>query len=185
MMTKHDIAILACKILGLYTMVEALLSLSITSTSVMGFFSDPHQSPYIAGYIGSLVLHLVFGVLIWIYADFLAGRITAVMQIPETTHQAIGIGDAQKLAISLLGLFVLTHAIPKLTESLTQIFFEALGLTGLVNPLRTHEKWVPVVANSVECAVGLWLLTKAEGLVVWLRRFREAGLSSIEGDSKD
>jgi len=162
---KREIASLACKILGIFFIIQGTNVLSLT-LSVAATSPIAHESFF--NVIFSLI-YILFGVLLW----FLSDKLSAIMvarEIHSNEGSGIQISDIQRIAFSVLGLFFLGNSVPRLVSTLTNGYFmsgSAYSVTRLV---------LEAGGTVVQLIIGLGIFLGSQGLVNFLNNIRTAGL---------
>ncbi len=118
-MSKREIASLACKILGIYIIIQGINVLSsVLSVSIAMPNQMAHES--LINIIFSLV-YIFFGVLLWFFSD----KLSAIMVTGENHSNegsGIDVNDIQRVSFSVLGLFFLGNSLPRLVSALTTMY---------------------------------------------------------------
>jgi hypothetical protein len=110
-------------------------------------------------------LNLGAAAFLWLGADNLAKR---MVKQDDTDVAPLVVGrEAQTVAFSVLGLFTILQALPRLAQMLINLY--------LINQqdALTHRDFKGLTATDfagvfLQLALGLWLLLGASGLVRWL-----------------
>jgi len=180
-MTKHEIAALACKILGIYAIIQAMMILfHFGQTFRYLDYRQPEGISTAWSMIVGLVpfvLLLIFGILLWLLADQLAERMVSASEISDTRSKTNG-AYIQAIAFSVVGLFVLAHAIPRAIQLIISL---ALSSPTMQNPWGLYANRIAQFGALVaQFAIGLWLVFGARGLIGILRITRQVGSKKLE-----
>ena len=126
-MTKHQIAALCCRLLGLYVVFISLQSLLLNLISLTTLSKIPGYGLYVSlGFITGLA-SLSLGLGLWILADKLAAKMVGD-ENSSMTSLAVSAEQAQAIAFSVVGLFVHSNAIPSFVQWVTyQLLAKNLG----------------------------------------------------------
>ncbi len=177
-MTKHEVAVLACKILGIYFVVGGLSGLGYAVTELVRHFSRGTEGSmsnlWLATLVGSTLM-VVFGILLWVLVDRIAARVVSGAEAPTEVSKISG-ADIQAIAFSVVGMLVLARFFPQLAQLIVYL------------SILDRYDHTPVDAMTkgriggliVQLAIGLWLLLGSRGLVGLLKTVREAGLEKSE-----
>ena len=179
-MNLRALAALSCRFLALFTAISLIQSSSV----FVSFFAsalDARQSATITLPMALLQLAPVAGLilvalLLWTQADFIGARM--VGENDESLVSAPTEERWQALAFSVVGLFVLTRALPQLA---TQIAILLAANSSTSNPYtdvftRQSSFYAGIwISLAIEIALGLWLLFGARGLVFLLANIRNFG----------
>lgn len=169
-MNIRDVANMACKILGLYIIIQAInvlfnfLYLSITIS-----FQDNILNLSVA------IVYISFGILLWYFSD----KLSAIMVKTNTYDKEsprLDINSIQRVAFSVLGLFFIGNSLPKLVGLLCNIYLSTIE----------HSRSSILILKSgsiiAEFIVGLVIFLGSKGLVSVLNKIRNAGLDIEEKD---
>jgi hypothetical protein len=168
-MIAHHLATLAFRVLGLWAVIVAVAGHFPTFIGAFmmreriiqegGFGAD-----YFILLLVPLVLYLIAGLLLWFFAEPLARR-----AIPKTTtaSSALNPHNVQTVAFSVVGLYLLTQAVPDLVQLVS--FYSLPGPAAV---------WTPgnLPGAGIRILFGLWLLLGSSGLVTALTKLRTSGL---------
>ncbi len=183
-MTKREIAVLACRTLAIVALINVIQSSSRLLVLLFEAFNPdkfgppnpligpvPLSAMLALLYVSPLALLLIFAGFLWAQADFVATKIVGERDANMTPIQINH--DAQTLAFTILGVYVLTIALPRLS----QLLVHAWNVGSQDATLR--QDWTGFAPNliyaSVELALGLWLIFGARGLVSLLKNVRDVG----------
>lgn len=168
-MTKHDIAKLACKLLGLYTIVNSiggtmsfLAYLPIWKLENANTLSNMWPS-----YLQFVVWAMV-GLILWFQADSFAdamGFDNGIHDEPQT----VSASEIQTIAFSVIGLTFLASSLPRAASLIGQFYMVQQKFSG---PLLHVDKIAEAVVQFV---VGLTLFLGSNGLVGLLKSLRYSG----------
>lgn len=180
-MANKDIARLSCKLFSIYTLINAIKSLNY-------FVVLPLEGKSGTGMIATTLIltalpsTLLFasGIILWLYADKLANYLVPDKDLPLEDPQ-IRVEDIQAAAFSVVGIFILVDAAPKLI----QIVFNIILLSKLQHAIPSEWVNLTTITRIVELVIqlvlGFWLFFGSRGIVGLLKRLREAGVK----DSND
>lgn len=169
-MNKHDIAKLACKLLGLYTVVNSIggilnflanlpiLKLNNTTITLNNMWPSYLQ----------FVVWAMVGLILWFQADSFANAMGFDNEI-EDASQTASASEIQTIAFSVVGLVFLASSIPKAASLISQYYMLQQKFSG---PLLHVDKIAEAVVQFV---VGLTLFLGSKGLTGLLKRLRYSG----------
>ncbi|KLU61327.1 hypothetical protein CEB3_c22670 [Peptococcaceae bacterium CEB3] len=179
-MSKEEIAALACKILGVYLVVQGINVM--LNVSAMYWFA-PQQGPgnNVLLMISPFLFLIVFGVLLWLLSDNLGA--TMVKGEPKFREDsAITANSIQRVAFSVLGLLLLGNSLPKLVSDLVNLYL----VKGLPNSAARLFGPLGFTGVIVQFVIGLGIFLGSQGLVNLLKIVRGAGLAKDkEPDDND
>lgn len=166
-MNKRELAGLACKILGVYLIIQGI---TVIANILVTALTNPNQSIPISNVLSSFILLILFGSLLWGCSDWLAAFIAGgAGEAKEQDGSGITPNDVQRIAFSVLGLYLLGKALPNLLSvmgSFLSLYHFALNLqllTMLAHPI-------------IEFLVGLGIFLGSSGLVNLLSFLRTGGV---------
>lgn len=170
-MSKREIASLACKILGIFFIIQGTNVLSLT-VSVAATSPIAHESLF--NVIFSLT-YILFGVLLW----FLSDKLSAILIKGESHSNAgsgLGVSDIQRVMFSVLGLYFIGNSVPNLVSALLNTYS--------MNETFTTRIILGSGGLITEFITGLGIFFGSQGLVDFLNTIRTAGLKK-GNDSED
>ena len=180
-MPKKDIAVIAVRLLALYILVILLNSLPAYLGMIgTNFRSDPMGKAILLSGLVSLTLNFILVSVLWFYSASIADLITRDMSEPAQPSEEFALDRVQVVAVSLVGLLVLSSAIPALFEVIFSYLFPESNpkYTLSVIGLDRRKPVIPVVdlvKVAVKLGLGFWLLLGANGIVALVRGVREKG----------
>ncbi|WP_088186648.1 hypothetical protein [Desulfosporosinus sp. FKA] len=177
-MSKQEIASLACKILGIYMIIQGL---NVMVNIIPVYYFTPQQgfSNNLLVIIIPFAVLIVFGVLLWP----LSNKLADLMVKGETNfHEESGVkaSDIQRVSFSVLGLLLFGNSIPKLISELVSFY----SMRGMANSTVRLLGQLGVLGTIVQFIIGLGIFLGSEGLVNFLNTIRNAGLNDKK-DSND
>ena len=165
-MSKREIASLACKILGIFIIIQGfnvLSSVLFVFIAKLNLMADES----LVNIIFSLV-YIFFGVLLWVFSDNLS-RIMVAGGNNSKEGVGIEVSDIQRVAFSVLGLYFMGSSLPRLISTLASTMCEPNLIT--VSLLGS-------VGIITEFIIGIGIFLGSQGLVNILNIIRTAGLKS-------
>lgn len=174
-MNGREIGNLACKILGIFFIVQgtntlaSILSFIVSTSGLNGYESLLN--------ICFALIYIVLGVLLW----FLSDKISAIMNTGKRNadnKSVIEIGDIQRVSFSVLGLYFMGSSLPKLVSNLINMYF----LTNA--PDSTTRLILGLGGILTQFIIGLGIFLGSQGLVNFFKAMRSAGIRR-ENDSEE
>ncbi len=174
-MTKKEIVSLSLKLAGIYCLIMAISHLNFTIMNVVSFlrgqgFWDMLTSitPFVLLLLSftPVVLLLLFGVYL-IFSSKLASKMASSM-IEEEKTTSFTFQDIQVLAFSIIGVWLLSSALPTFFQTIVRI-------TVLYS---SSQQSVPVyyisqiVAGVLKLALGIYLFSGSKGLAKLWQKFQ-------------
>ncbi len=170
----RDAAVIACRALSVYAAIRATEGLQAVGTGFgLGFLAadtgDLISNVWIL--VSTLVPVLLLAALalfLWRRADWLAARMVSPAHAPGP--EAAADPDLDAIALSVVGVFVLSQALPRLVQ---------LGINLGVRPsdeiARGIARGTMIIALTVaaQLALGVWLVLGSRRLAGFLRRLRQ------------
>ena len=170
-MTGSQIASLSLKLMGIFTIIQAVPILKDLSSYFMfkgSNFMEPDKLPpsynyLLIGILSSICLLILLGACLIIYSDSLGKKI-----IKENNDTKISTDltakDLQAIAFSVIGLVMIVFAIPHLVKIASNI--QVLKLYGNEYPGKNVSAgtWAYAIGLSVQVIMGLLLFLGSRGL---------------------
>lgn len=178
-MTGRSWAVLFCRLLAIYVIIELITSLSYCSIlpSLVGRAEAWETAAVTASFLVPTLLLAGLGYFLWTRAEYLSVRVTRESPGEEKGMSPL---DAQVIAYTSVGLFVLAMTIP-------EIFRHMYSLYTLRDAhMTTFEEWANIsnlskmIESVFRLAIGLWLFFGSRSIVFFLRSLRRAGLKREE-----
>jgi len=171
-MNKREIAVLACKVLGIMTVVSALHSPVNGLLSVLQTDLSQHPESAWVPLIPILHLLLLFGVglFLWMCADRLAAEMVRSDETSPTKSVLTG-DEIQAIAFSVIGLFLFVQALPR-------FLYEVVYIGAVYPPpAEFRPRWL-LGGPLLQVIVGIALFFGARGLVGIWKKMRGGGVPS-------
>jgi hypothetical protein len=174
-MQKKDIAIIAVRLLALYILLMTVEALP-TYVSLFGWGAgaDSFSRAMVISSIIAGVLNLIIGIGLWFYSTSLANLITKDLPPSSSSKKEFTLASVQTVAVSLIGVFILSSAIPAFFEIIISYIFPASN-PSYTRTLGIGDKWkveIPVttlVRIALKLGLGFWFLLGANGIVTAIR----------------
>ncbi|WP_434512168.1 hypothetical protein [Desulfitobacterium sp. AusDCA] len=119
-MNKREIASLACKILGIYLIIQGInVMANILSTSIATPNLITHET--ILNIIFSYIFLIIFGALLW----FLSGKLSLLMVKDESPFDegfSLKANDIQGIVFAAIGLVLIGNSLPKFATNLINLY---------------------------------------------------------------
>ena len=171
-MTKHQIAALASKLLGLYFAVHSIVYLSalgsqLSLTSAAG--ANFNRLFFYCVTIASFALTLGAGLFLFFRAETMA----AVLVGPETESEekpAVRSQNIQVIAFSTVGLVLSLQSVPHLINLILTYWFAREGW--LYRSGTSPYTYIDFLSSLLQFALGIWLLFGARGIAIVINRMR-------------
>lgn len=168
-MPKEQIVGIAVRLFAVFL---ALYTLRYAS-SMLPYAAAPPPNSISFWFIGTLALFpILAAVLLWFFPLTVATRLIPDIKAKETST-SLGAGDVEVVAFSVMGLWVLTTAIPDIFYWVTFVY--RVESAGVGSPELSPENIGNIVATVVEFVIGFWLLFGSKGLLGIIRSARQAG----------
>lgn len=169
-MNKREVASLACKILGLYMIIQGINVLA-NVLSVLAVTPEQWGSGSSISILIPFLLFFILGVLLW----FLADKLSSIMVKDEgqlIDSFQMKTSDLQGILFSVIGLSLIGNALPKLLSTLTNMY-----------TMRDVPNMIPrslpgAVGAITQVILGAIAFLGSSGLVNVLKKIRSVGLKS-------
>lgn len=178
-----NISIVAMRMLAIYIIAMALSALPNYSYFIaVDLSNDSIGKAAVTSGIITVSINLIIGVLIWLYSIPLANLITKDLQILTQYNEEFSLQNIQIVAVSLVGLYILSSAIPSLVELAISYKFPATNprYTRTLDVMGKMSAEIPVidiVKIAVKLGLGFWLLLGSNGIIHSIRAFWAKGRS--------
>jgi hypothetical protein len=172
---------LACQLMAVYTLISAVKALNYVII-LPGSTPGEISASLIAAALLPFILLSVLAAFLWFRAESLAGHLAPDRELPTGRLEILG-EDVQAVAFSLAGVLVLAGALPQLA----QVVASLIQLYALPHYMRDSGFFIATIIPRaagllIQSIIGLWLTLGSRGVVVILKKIREAGLKSSDGD---
>ncbi|MHB1418376.1 MAG: hypothetical protein ACYCX4_02135 [Bacillota bacterium] len=169
-MNKREIASLGCKLLGIYMIIQGINVMS-NIFSLMITTSGQSTPDYLTGFIFPFLFLIVFGIILWLLSDRLAGIMvkgkTRVQEDP-----GLKASDMQRVSFSVVGLLLLGNSIPKLVSFIIGLTLMRETPYAITPNLYLFYQGGGVISQFI---LGLGIFLGSQGLVNLLNAIRSAG----------
>ena len=177
-MTKREVASLALKLSGIYAFIVSVSSFRTMMFMIASIGDHPGQglnSTLLAAGYGIPLLLLLFLGWYLISASERLSRLIFPQDAAEDKISALSSEDMQTIAFSVVGLFLLTKAVPGLCRVILQIsdIYHQNLLLGYVKGKLVQD----LVVRVVQFSLGLYLFLGSKGLSgLWHKMQRTRGM---------
>jgi len=174
-MTKHEIGVLACRVLSIYTIISA-----VKTIYYIVFLVQPIEGVSttwrIFASVVPFVLFATLGILLWVLADHIVVHMLAGTKASDSKVASL---DIQSIAFSTVGLLVLADVIPRISQLIVRLSVKVHNAP--LQELLSARTKVQAAGMVAQLAVGLGLFFGARGLIGILKAVREAGMREPDG----
>ncbi len=121
--------------------------------------------------VAVVVIPILIVVLLWAFPLTIASKLIPGVKTEEQPKAMSGL-EAEIIAFSVLGLWVLATAVPDVFHWATFVYLtisSGVGRSGI-----SPEQIGNIISTGVELAIGFWLLLGSKGVVGIVRRMRDA-----------
>ena len=161
-MNIREAASLACKILGIYVIVQGIGA----GFNITYLYLSNHDQTVLLNY--SLVFgYLLSGILLLVFSDRLSVIVGKKINDNKEIPRGLNGNVIQRIAFSVLGMYFIGSSLPRLVSLILSISFP--DLVGSAPVLFTILKQIDMI---VELIIGIVLLLGSEGLVNILNKIR-------------
>lgn len=191
-MTQRQIARLACKLLAIYAIIDAL---KYVEYAAYGFTSMSQYFEYNASFfvaaaiaisIAVPIIQIGAGIWLWRKAGVVAAMITGhSLQDEENEPDAMPKGAALEqvhaVALSIVGVWILVDSIPQILSWMVTLLMSAsLAANSTESEVASRSVSWDFVWLFARLSLGMWLLFGAPRLVRMLKSFIYVGLDDSE-----
>ena len=182
-MQKKDIAIIAVRLLALYIILLTVYNLP-DYLGLIGLHlgQDALGRAFLIAHIVETVIKFIIGIALWFYAIPLANLITKDLSESSPSKKEFTLAHAQVVAVSLIGLFILSSAIPHFFEIIISYIFPAANPNYVRSLDIAGNKQVEIpittlITVALKLGLGFWFLLGANGIVTAIRKIWAKGRS--------
>jgi hypothetical protein len=169
-MTKHEIGILASKLMGMYAWVGALGYFGAFSSFFVTGFNTPQSNTVFVSLLGPALLLAVAGALLF----FGSKRVGRLLVSPDASHPSAFTRtafDVQVVAFSIVGLTLVVFALPTAANYLTGALLSSpFYPAGTPVKVRLSSELPQIVSVVVQLGIGFALFLHPQRLVAWSSR---------------
>lgn len=174
-MSREDWVAIASRLFALFLAVTLLRNIP----SALSFAAQGDTRVVYAVLAVMLVLGYALCALLWFFPLTVARKLLPVMKEPRS-DTAMGASPALSVGLTLLGVWVLTSALPD------AIYWVVLGLTaaryGMEHTTLTSDQIAAMVATGTELVLATWLIFGSNGIRSMIERWRYAGKDDTGAD---
>ncbi len=179
-MDAKSLAFLALRVLAICLFIFGLRHLAnLADYSLMTYLRMLESSYYIVLAVSAPTLVLIVGgVLLWVFADKLS-RFMLPKQAAESGGSTGDIKALEGFVFSVVGLILAILSFTRLAGAAID-YFRMANIEYLSFDQQGYL--ISMAEQAIRFVIGLFLIFKAEGLALLLRRFRNLGLNGIKHD---
>ena len=168
-MHKEQIVGVAVRLFAVFLVIYVLRNAS----EIMPYLADSSPYKISVTFLFLIVLFpILAAVLLWLFPLTIAAKIIPDIKAKKPPKTLEG-GEIELVAFSILGLWVLTGAIPDIFHWGTFVYMVKNSEAARVE--LSPDNIGNIVATVVELVIGFWLLFSSKGIIGILRRLRNAG----------
>lgn len=195
-MTKREVAVLACKVLAIYALLDAIKYAGYYLFQPLPFmFAEGlDYVKALAWSVGLLspLIEIAIGLWLWNKAGVVAAWMTGHdlqdnQYEPDAKPVRADLVAVQAVVFASLGVWALIGVVPHLISHVGWLIYDVASRTGSFGETLRSYSHGDALADVVTIAIGLWLIFDGSGLAQLLTRLRYAGLQPVEreGDARD
>jgi hypothetical protein len=162
--TRHDVASLAVRILGIYIAVQGLQFLGMLTS--FGFRMSGFTSTYAIAFI---IYEAVAAVLILMAGRFGMWLLPRAVKLPNTVPGSTAATDLQPVAFAVIGVLLAFWAAPEILSALWRNTYRS-GPIAFREPAQ--DLMLSLFRPAVQFVLGVWLFFGSKGLARYWRRIR-------------
>lgn len=168
-MQKEQIVGIAVRLFAVFLAIYVLRY----SSGVISYIAK--STDYVIGlpFLAVIVLFpLLAALLLWLFPLSVASRLIPDIKAKEPPKALSG-SEAELIAFSVLGLWVLASAVPDVFNWVTFVYL--MKSSGAGRAELSPDNIGNIVATVIELVIGFWLLFGSRGVIVVVKRMRHAG----------
>ncbi len=171
---KRDIVAIGVRLVALYLIFQGLM---MAPGQISAYLSVRNSDAAMKAAIGSgffgIGSHLLIGLFIWMFSP-VAAKIVCKGIEEQDQQLAVSPAEVQMIAVSILGLYVLSSAIPSLVNVVISYSFPKYGTTYsyVIESSGKQTANIPVADIAsiiIKLAFGALCTFRAKGVVIGLR----------------
>jgi hypothetical protein len=176
-MKKKDIADVALKILGVFAFLQAISATQYTFMFSAPLLTASHPMTAdawltLASLAVPVLLLLVAAIVLVAKSKRLSARMFPPVDSSNAPQAAFSKEELQALAFSVLGVYVVLMAVPKLMELGVNLFTASSVSSPEVQRSFTRRTWVAGISAIVQASLGILLFLRARGLAKFWHALR-------------
>ena len=122
----------------------------------------------------------IIGIVLWFYSTSLANLITKDLPKASPSKKEFTLAPIQVVAVSVVGLIILSSAIPELVEVIISYIFPAANPNfvrslDIMGKLKVEIPVTTLVTIALKLGLGFWFLLGANGIVTVIREIWAKG----------
>ncbi len=182
-MQKKDIAIIAVRLLALYFILMTIYNLPDYLGVIHWLPSDDALGrAFLITHIIGAVIKFIIGIALWFYSSALAILITKDLPESSPPKKGFTLASIQAVAISLIGVFILSSAIPAFFEVIISYVFPGANphyvrSLDIAGNKKVEIPITTLITVALKLGLGFWFLLGANGIVTAIREIWAKGRS--------
>ena len=180
-MQNKDIAIIAVRLLALYVMLLTVYALpDYVGMMSLNFGDDALTRAVLKTHIIGAVIKFSIGIALWFFSAPLANLIAKDLPEPSRSKKEFALAPIQMVAVSLVGLIILSSAIPDFVEVIISYIFPAANPNyvrslDIAGNMKVEIPVTTLVTIALKLVLGFWFLLGAKGIVTVIREIWAKG----------
>jgi hypothetical protein len=172
-MTKHEIASLASKLLGIFSVIQSFRYLQTFGMRV-GFSNTDSASSelfFIYGFtLLAFVITLVIGLLLFFHSKRAAIMFVGKVDISDAS-EPIKTDNIQAIAFSVVGVILITISLPRIFKIIFMVWLAYRD--SLPRSVVSTQIYIDIFVSLIELALGLWLVFGTSGIINIINKLRK------------
>lgn len=178
-MKKDEFVTLCLKIMGIYFLLMGLINLP----HLLSCLTEPEMSHW--DFFVSPLLFFVCGIILFLKAHSFSRFIIDVDQEKEADIQFSPTYNTNRVALQVLGFYILAQAIPAFFQILANAALYHYNISTIPEYLRQKQQhFIYIVGPTIEMAIGIWFVLGSKTLIRILGRF-DSTIRKIEPSNKE
>jgi len=168
-MKAYEITAIGLRVFAIVLWLFALRQF-VSVMRYLGNNANEALAPPVFYFVATVAVPIAVGVIIWLFPLTVARSI--LPGSPDSSLDSLSRSDLYLAAISMLGLFVLSQAVPDLVFWLTHFLIESNMKSQGIAPVSGVETTASFYATLVELGIGAWLLFGSGAIYRFIKKVR-------------
>lgn len=185
-MKSKDLAFILLRTLSIYIFIQAIMNLShIINYSIisnLGTFKNAGYETNISVLsllltsIAPFLILLIIAIILWIFTSQITKYLLPEDLNNDENEKKINLEELQYIAFSIIGVLILSSALPQLFNLVPNIIkMNDIGSSLVTSSYKT-EVIFAIIEKAVRVLIGLFLIFGSKGLVGLLKKIRGLGV---------
>ena len=182
-MKERKIALVACRVLSIYILVQGLvygsnyILMSMLSITYQTFDKTLRYQTILMSLVPAFLSMVLAGVL-WIKAEGVS-KFIIPYEATEEHDNSIDIEKLQTAALAIVGIIIVVKVVPEFIGQIPKIL-RLKSNPMIVDSLYKTEMTYSIIEKLIRLVLGLFLTLKGRGIIGVIKTLQGAGLNNID-----